>query len=138
MKFYNLNLRIVNISSMGELFYTVLIKILLLWLISLPASSQASIKPMSNEIDSNTGEKVYVQTSDLVVREKSGRPLMYHFITDYPHPHVPANNYIKPWEVVASKPIRVKNLEGASSRILKKNNILYLAKSNESQENNSS
>ncbi|XP_046803392.1 uncharacterized protein LOC124419099 [Lucilia cuprina] len=120
---------------MGELFHMLLIKIVLLWLISLTASSLAITTPMSNEINPTKAEKVYVHTSDLVLREKSGIPLIYHFITDYPHPHIPSNNYIKPWEVVASKPIRVKNLEGANSRILKKNNILYLAKSNESEEN---
>ncbi|KAM7348554.1 uncharacterized protein ACRADG_007824 [Cochliomyia hominivorax] len=101
-------------------------------------SCATDIKTISNEIDSNVGEKVYVQTSDLVIREKSGKPLIYHFITDYPHPHVPTNNYIKPWDVVASKPLRVKNAEGANSRILKKNNILYLAKSDESVEDQES
>ncbi|KAI8121268.1 hypothetical protein FF38_00861 [Lucilia cuprina] len=120
---------------MGELFHMLLIKIVLLWLICLTVYSLAITTPMSNEINPTKAEKVYVHTSDLVLREKSGIPLIYHFITDYPHPHIPSNNYIKPWEVVASKPIRVKNLEGANSRILKKNNILYLAKSNESEEN---
>ncbi|XP_037822214.1 uncharacterized protein LOC119610886 [Lucilia sericata] len=120
---------------MGELLHMLLIKIVLLWLISLPASTLASTTPMSNEINPTKAEKVYVRTSDLVLRENSGIPLIYHFITDYPHPHIPSNNYIKPWEVVASKSIRVKNLEGVNSRILKKNNILYLAKTNESEEN---
>lgn len=117
---------------MGEVFYTILMKILLLWLISVPALKASHIKPNANEISNDVGEKVYVQTSDLVIREKSGKPLIYHFITDYPHPHVPSNHYIKPGDLVSSKPLRVKNLESGNSRILKKNNILYLAKPHES------
>ncbi|TMW50419.1 hypothetical protein DOY81_004520 [Sarcophaga bullata] len=119
----------------ADMFYKMLVNILLLWLITVSSAVKgAVIKTHSNEIDSKPTDKIYVQTSDLVVKEKSGKPLVYHFITDYPHPHVPTNNYIKPWDVVASKPIRVKNVENAHSRILRKNNILYLAKPHEYEE----
>lgn len=112
---------------MSELFYTVLIKILLIWLISLPVSSPAT----SNKIESTDLEKIYVKTSDLITREVHGKPsLIYHLITDYPHPHLPAGSYIKPGEIVASKPIIVRNNENLN-HIVRKKNILYLVRSNE-------
>lgn len=110
---------------MANLLCDLLVKILMTWLLTWPVGFAIPIN--------HGDDPVFVQPSDLVVKDPSDRPLKYHFIIDYPHPPVPGNQYYKPWNTVSSNHITVRNTENDLSRILRKKNILYLSKAEEDQ-----
>lgn len=117
---------------MEQLLENILIKILLTWLIFYPVVNGLPFEGSGKFENAIIGKgKVFVQPSDLILREPDGVPLKYQFIIDYPHPPVPGNQYYKPWNTVSSNHIYVKTSENDKNRILRKKNILYLSKTEE-------
>ncbi|XP_037937351.1 uncharacterized protein LOC119670963 [Teleopsis dalmanni] len=80
-------------------------------------------------------QPIQVKAADVITKDDSmePKPVLYHFITDYPHPAIPNNNYIKPGQLVANKAVEsplifIKNYaKEPGLEIKQKKNILYAA-----------